>query len=467
MEIELGEALTAGLVMAGVFSWIFAFPWFGPLGQAAHGYPGFLWTYVFGFAHGAGYLVFSHPAWRRIWGFSQVFAAGLSILVLTAVIVLLPLPFWLVFLLFVTVGLAAAYLVMAWSPWFARQSRPAVSLLTLMIGADGFTLLVSKAAARHPDWLAFMTMAAGLLLFVGTSFLSRAMRVEGGAGEPAGPQVDGERDPRAIAALGAFGFTGYVIAGLMFRLVSPAAHARWPDADVWGTLLYLVGAGLVAFYGQRRSLPQLSVMILSTLGLGWVFFSLVGNSPQVIFYSYLIIYYGLGGVDAFFWLSLWTLARKYGVRRTFGIGLGLNVLVIAGTGQLLNSGLLKNPLQEPVMQVIALIIVLLTIPFVGPNTPAFHRQPSGPRPEDARPETNQPPPVQSPPSVPYLAQLTPAESRILPLLIKGQSDLVIAEQLFVSPNTVRFHVRNILRKAGVPNRKELMAGMIRDPSVNG
>lgn len=83
---RLDEAWAAGLVMAGVFAWILAFPWFGPLGPAAHGHQGFPWPYVFGFAHGAGFLVFSHPAWRRVFGYRQVFVGGLLICVLTAVI---------------------------------------------------------------------------------------------------------------------------------------------------------------------------------------------------------------------------------------------------------------------------------------------------------------------------------------------------------------------------------------------
>jgi len=51
-------------------------------------------------------------------------------------------------------------------------------------------------------------------------------------------------------------------------------------------------------------------------------------------------------------------------------------------------------------------------------------------------------------------RLTESEYKILDLIAKGQSNTQIAEQLVVSPTTVKFHVTNILRKLGVNNRTE-------------
>jgi DNA-binding NarL/FixJ family response regulator len=46
------------------------------------------------------------------------------------------------------------------------------------------------------------------------------------------------------------------------------------------------------------------------------------------------------------------------------------------------------------------------------------------------------------------------EQEVLALLCKGHSYREIAEQLFVSPNTVRFHLKNIYRKMKVNSRHE-------------
>jgi PAS domain S-box-containing protein len=57
--------------------------------------------------------------------------------------------------------------------------------------------------------------------------------------------------------------------------------------------------------------------------------------------------------------------------------------------------------------------------------------------------------------------LTASEHRVLTLIAEGQSNPQIAEQLVVSPSTVRFHVSSILRKLGVTSRTEAAAIAVR------
>lgn len=57
--------------------------------------------------------------------------------------------------------------------------------------------------------------------------------------------------------------------------------------------------------------------------------------------------------------------------------------------------------------------------------------------------------------------LTQSELRVLALLVDGQSNARVAEQLVISPSTVRFHVTNIIRKLGVSNRTEAAALAVR------
>lgn len=49
------------------------------------------------------------------------------------------------------------------------------------------------------------------------------------------------------------------------------------------------------------------------------------------------------------------------------------------------------------------------------------------------------------------------EMDVLEFLVDGASNTEIADKLFVSENTIRFHVRNILKKTNCKNRKELSA----------
>lgn len=51
--------------------------------------------------------------------------------------------------------------------------------------------------------------------------------------------------------------------------------------------------------------------------------------------------------------------------------------------------------------------------------------------------------------------LTQRESELFPYLLTSKTIDEIASELFVSPNTVKTHIRNIVTKAGVANRREL------------
>lgn len=55
------------------------------------------------------------------------------------------------------------------------------------------------------------------------------------------------------------------------------------------------------------------------------------------------------------------------------------------------------------------------------------------------------------------SELTPKEEKILALLLERRDNRSIADELYLSLNTVKTHVRNILKKLGVKSRKELFA----------
>lgn len=59
-----------------------------------------------------------------------------------------------------------------------------------------------------------------------------------------------------------------------------------------------------------------------------------------------------------------------------------------------------------------------------------------------------------PSSAAAAAGLSEQEARVLAQLAKGQSNRQIAEALWLSEQTIKFHLRNVFRKLGVANRTE-------------
>jgi DNA-binding NarL/FixJ family response regulator len=60
--------------------------------------------------------------------------------------------------------------------------------------------------------------------------------------------------------------------------------------------------------------------------------------------------------------------------------------------------------------------------------------------------------------------LTPREREILEFMASGASNPAIARELVLSVGTVKFHVKNVLRKLGVANRAEATSHYIRAAS---
>ncbi|NIW44421.1 MAG: response regulator, partial [Gammaproteobacteria bacterium] len=53
--------------------------------------------------------------------------------------------------------------------------------------------------------------------------------------------------------------------------------------------------------------------------------------------------------------------------------------------------------------------------------------------------------------------LSQRELELLNLVFEGHSNRKIAEELFISENTVKYHIKNILQKLGVSNRTEAVS----------
>jgi DNA-binding NarL/FixJ family response regulator len=64
-----------------------------------------------------------------------------------------------------------------------------------------------------------------------------------------------------------------------------------------------------------------------------------------------------------------------------------------------------------------------------------------------------------------LSQLTDREREILALLSEGLRNEDIAAQLFISPQTVQTHVRNLLGKLGVHSKLEAVAFAVRNGAI--
>ena len=60
---------------------------------------------------------------------------------------------------------------------------------------------------------------------------------------------------------------------------------------------------------------------------------------------------------------------------------------------------------------------------------------------------------------PETERISPRQEQVLDLILAGKSNKEIANQVFLSERTVKFHVSSLLRLYGVSSRTELIAGL--------
>ncbi len=93
----------------------------------------------------------------------------------------------------------------------------------------------------------------------------------------------------------------------------------------------------------------------------------------------------------------------------------------------------------------------VSVGYIGQILAAFKEDERGTLPDESDPSTAHPPPLSTQPLV---EPLTNRELDILELLAQRLQNKEIADKLFVSPETVKGHLKNIFQKLDVGNRRE-------------
>lgn len=252
----------------------------------------------------------------------------------------------------------------------------------------------------------------------------------------------------------------YTAGGLMYKLAS----LKYTLADLFWTsnisyMIVVALAGVIFYYIPNLDLRLLYRPVLPLLAAGFILFPFLSGFWVIL--SFLMLQAGFALFDMYTYLLIVYIARDY-PRPTPILGLGMFWISFSiFTGNLSFSAvalLIPITRQPNSLVIVAGLITLLSSLVFQDNKETFvgWKTRVGEISVQAFPD---PSPVKSPEPTCYLEHfgLTLRETEVLNMIRKGRNNPFICEKLNISPNTLKFHLRNIYQKFAVANRQELLS----------
>lgn len=245
--------------------------------------------------------------------------------------------------------------------------------------------------------------------------------------------------------------------GLMYQVINPAfAHHEWLVSWYWA-LPYIASLYIMKRLPANRNRAYVLYVAMAMIGFAFIFFMIFDRSAV----SYLLVntlMLGACGIYDLFWWSILgeMLDHARNPAQVLGMGLAANVLGVL-LGGVVGSIITATTWHPSSPSLLALGVVLVTFMIL----PLLHQRLSLllenhvfllAAPVVPRKETSASPVVE----LPLLCDLTEREQEVAMLLSRGRTYKMIAEELFLSENTVKTHIKNIYSKLGIQRKADLV-----------
>jgi DNA-binding CsgD family transcriptional regulator len=244
--------------------------------------------------------------------------------------------------------------------------------------------------------------------------------------------------------------------GLMYQVVNPAfAHYKLLTAYYWA-VPYIIALLILRNLPARINKAYILYIAIAMIGLSYVLFMWLDRSVA----SYLLIntlMLGAFGVCDLFWWSILGSYLDYhdNAAKVLGVGLSMNVLGVL-IGSVIGNEIIyfeRSYFAASVTAVIIIFAVLIILPVLNSQLAKHLKSHEflvkfADMTKDEQEKT--------------LAGfkrdklLTEKEYEVVNLLLRGYTYKVIAESLFISENTIKYHVKNIYQKLNINSKMELI-----------
>lgn len=244
--------------------------------------------------------------------------------------------------------------------------------------------------------------------------------------------------------------------GLMYQVINPAfAHHEWLVSWYWA-VPYIMALYIMKNLPRKTSRTYILYVAMAMIGLAFIAFMTLDHSASCYLVVNTLMLGACGVFDLFWWSILGEmLDLDKNPAKILGIGLSANVLgVLLGgfIGNAISTVDTRNH-NSSVLALVVVFIILILFPLLHKQLSillknhAYLTVLSEMSAVEQNKEIN---------SFTMLGLLTERESEIATLLLKGRTYKMIADELYLSQNTVKTHIKNIYAKFSIQSKMELV-----------
>lgn len=244
--------------------------------------------------------------------------------------------------------------------------------------------------------------------------------------------------------------------GLMYTIIcSDFAHIEKFTSWYWCTP-YLIAVYIMRRFASKTNRYSILFVVIAMSGFSFIFYGILDNSltSYVIINTLMLGSYGL--CDLFSWSILGEiLDYTKNPAKIFGIGLSANVLGIVLGRMIANRiiGISSNDFITTIIAISVGFIVIIILPILYKQLSVVLDYHDDPLNLEKNTERHL---VKLHEEFLLSKEITEREKEIIEKILQGKTYKMISEELFLSINTVKFHIKNIYSKLNVHNRQELI-----------
>lgn len=446
------------LIKGVYFGWMLSFPFHGPVLRSTaplDEFYGFSLPLIFGFFHALAFFVAAFVLPKAVSWQKLMISSLITTIILHLFILFSPATLWPP--VFAALGVCSALFILGWSvPFsFKIQTRERLKIMASVIILANLVYVLTKNATAVLKDAAVLPVSI-LPLFLVLLILLRSIK-ESAPEETVSPEDLTESGaPVPVLSYLTFLLAGlYFSAGLVYTIIRPslAESGRlflYFDYTYIPYILVLVFLGLWG-YKLRWELPV--YLGISLLGLSFILFSIAGKNIISLLITAFLLESSYALLDLFSWTLIGSLASVYGSPYLFfGIALGGKLFSIIAGEWFGHQLLLSSEMYRVMAAFLSASILFLLLPLIPRIKSRLNTEKA----------------LDNDPSVLTESLLLPGqdlttrEKEIISLLLEGFTNKVIAEKLYISENTLKTHLKNIYRKYGVKQKRELLSRMIQE-----